>query len=40
MVCMGAMARASSTEAFNEVLATIVRGDEVAAMDAEKALVG
>jgi hypothetical protein len=40
MVCMEAMARASSTEAFNEVLATIVRGDEVAAMDAERALVG
>ena len=37
---MEAMARASSTDAFNEVLATIVRGDEVAAIDAEKALVG
>jgi hypothetical protein len=40
MVCMGAIARASSTEAFKEVLATIVRRDEVAAMDAERALVG
>jgi hypothetical protein len=31
MVCMEAMARASSMEAFNEVLATIVRADEVVA---------
>ena len=38
MVCMEAMARASSTEAFNDVLATIVRADEV--MDAERTLVG
>ena len=40
MVCMEAMARASSTEAFNDVLATIVRADEVVAMDAERTLVG
>jgi hypothetical protein len=40
MVCMEAMARANSTEAFNDVLATIVRGDEVVAMDAERTLVG
>jgi hypothetical protein len=40
MVCMEAMARASSTEAFNDVLATIVRGDEVVAMDAQRTLVG
>jgi hypothetical protein len=31
---MEAMARASSTEAFNDVLATIVRADEVVAIDA------
>ena len=40
MVCMEAMARASSTEAFNDVLATIVRADEVVAMDAERTAVG
>jgi hypothetical protein len=40
MVCMEAMARASSTEAFNDVLATIVRADEVVPMDAERTLVG
>ena len=40
MVCMEAMGRASSTEAFNDVLATIVRADEVVAMDAETSLVG
>ena len=40
MVCMEAMARGRSTEAFNAVLATIVRGDEVVAMDAERTLVG
>jgi hypothetical protein len=40
MVCMEAMARASSTEAFTDVLATIVRADEVAAMDTEGTLVG
>jgi hypothetical protein len=34
------MARASSTEAFDDVLATIVRGDEVVAMDAQRTLVG
>jgi hypothetical protein len=39
MVCMEAMARASSTE-FHDVLATIVRADEVVAMDAEGTLVG
>jgi protein-disulfide isomerase len=33
---MEAMARPSSTEAFNDVLATIVRADEVVAVDAEK----
>ena len=40
MVCMEAMARASSTETFNDVLATIVRADEVVAMDAERTLAG
>jgi hypothetical protein len=35
-----AMARASSTEAFNDVLATIVRGDELVAKDAERIVVG
>ena len=40
MVCMEAMARASSTEALNAVLATIVRADEVVAVDAERTLVG
>jgi hypothetical protein len=40
MVCMKAMARASSTEAFKDALATIVRADEVVAMDAERTLVG
>jgi hypothetical protein len=37
---MEAMARASSTEAFNDVLATSVRADEIVAMDAERTLVG
>jgi hypothetical protein len=37
---MEAMARASSTEAFNDVLATIVRAEEVVAMDAARTLVG
>jgi hypothetical protein len=37
---MEAMVRASSTEAFNDVLATIVRADEVVAMGAERTLVG
>jgi len=36
---MEAMARASSTEAFNDVLATIVRADEFA-MDAERTVDG
>jgi hypothetical protein len=40
MVCMEAMARASSTEAFNDRLATIARADEVVATDAERTLVG
>jgi hypothetical protein len=40
MVRMEAMARASATEAFNDVLATSVRADEVVAMDAETTLVG
>jgi hypothetical protein len=39
MVCMEAMARASTTEASNDVLATTVRADEVVAMDAERTLV-
>lgn len=37
---MEAMACASSTEAFSDVLATSVRADEVVAMDAEGTLVG
>jgi hypothetical protein len=40
MVCMEATTRASSTKAFNDVLATIVLADEVVAMDAERTLVG
>jgi hypothetical protein len=40
MVCMEAMARASSTEAFNNVLETIARADEVVAMDPEGTPVG
>ena len=40
MVYMEAMARASSTEAFNDVLATVLGPDDVVAMDAERALVG
>jgi hypothetical protein len=36
MVCVEAMARAISTEAFNDVLTTIVRADEVVAMEAER----
>ena len=40
MVCMKTIARASSTEAFKNVLATIVRADEVVAMDADRTLVG
>jgi hypothetical protein len=36
---MEAMARASSIEAFNDVLATIVRADEVVAMDAGRTVV-
>jgi hypothetical protein len=40
MVCVEAMARASSTEAFSDVLATSVRADEVVAMDAEGTPVG
>jgi hypothetical protein len=39
MVCMEAMARASSTEAFKDVVATVVRADEVVGMDAERTLV-
>jgi hypothetical protein len=34
-----AMARASSTEAFDDVLATIVRAEGVVVMDAERTLV-
>jgi hypothetical protein len=40
MVCMEAMARASWTGAFNDVLATIVRAEEVVATDAERTLIG
>ena len=40
MVRMETMAGARSTEAFNDVLANIVRADEVVAMDAERTLVG
>ena len=40
MVCMEAMARASSTEAFNEVPVTFVPTGEVVAIDAERTLVG
>jgi hypothetical protein len=37
---MQAMARAISTEAFSDVLTTIVRHYEVVAMDAHRTLVG
>jgi hypothetical protein len=37
---MEAMAHATSTEGFDDVLATIVRADEVVAMDPERTLVG
>lgn len=40
MVRMETMPRASSTEAFNDVPATIVRAGEVVAMDAEGTLFG
>jgi hypothetical protein len=40
MVGMEEMARASSTEASNDVLATIVRADEVVAIDPEGPLIG
>ena len=40
MVCMEAMAPASPTVAFNDVLASMVGADEVVAMDAEGTLVG
>ena len=40
MGCMETIARASSTEAFIDVLATIVRGDGVVAMDTVGTLVG
>jgi hypothetical protein len=40
MVCMQSLARAISTEAFSDVLTTIVRVDEVVAMDAHRTLVG
>ena len=40
MVCMEAMACGSSTEAFDDVLATIVRADEAVAMDAGRTLAG
>jgi hypothetical protein len=37
---MEAMARARSTEAFSDVLATIVRADEVVRLNAERTLAG
>ena len=40
LLALAAMARASSPDAFNDVLATIVRAREVVAMDAESTLVG
>ena len=40
MLCMEAVACASSTEAFKDVVATVVRADEVVAMDADRALAG
>jgi hypothetical protein len=40
MVCVKAMARARSTEAFSDVLATIVQADEVGGLDAARTLVG
>ena len=40
MVGVEAMARASSTEAFNDVLATVVRAHDVVPMAAEGTLVG
>jgi len=40
MMCMEAMTRASSTEAFNDVLATIGQADAVVALDAQGTLVG
>ena len=40
MECVETMARASSTQAFNHVLPTIVVADEVVAMEAGWTLVG
>jgi hypothetical protein len=40
MVGMEPMARVNSTEAFNDVLTTVVRANEVVAMDAEGTVVG
>jgi hypothetical protein len=37
---MEAMARARSTEAFSDALATIVRADDVVGLDAEGTLAG
>jgi hypothetical protein len=39
MVGMEAMARVNSTEAFNDVLATVVPANEVIAMNAEGTVV-
>jgi len=40
MAYMETMPRASSTDAFNDMLAAVVRADEVVAMDAEGTPVG
>jgi hypothetical protein len=40
MVCMEATARANSTKALDDALATVVRAGEVVAMDPEGTLVG
>jgi hypothetical protein len=38
VVCIEATARASSTEAFDDVLVTILGADEVVAMDDQRTL--
>ena len=40
MACMETMLRAFSIQAFNDMLAAVVRADEVVAMDAEGTPVG
>ena len=40
MAHMETMPRASATQAFNDMLAAVVRADEVVAMDAEGTPVG